>query len=110
MILLDVGFLLGLSVMSERSVLDFAGGETTWGTALSIRFDILIVLSISVSSFDSASVKFQAHMDWATVKFGGCTLLLGQVLAAISHCGSLSIGFLGIVSQQVNEWSLSSNL
>ena len=86
--------LLDPSVRSEKSVLDFADGETTCGMPV-MRFEILI----SVSSFDLASVKFQACMDWATVKFGGFTLPLRHVLAAISCLGSLLIGFCGIVSE-----------
>ena len=53
---LDVGL-----VRSERSVLDFAGGETTCG--MLIRFEILMTLFVIVLSFDSPSVKFQARMD-----------------------------------------------
>ena len=57
----DLLFDLSGLVRSERSALDFAGGETTCG--MPIRFEILMTLFISVSLFDSASVKFQACMD-----------------------------------------------
>ena len=82
--------LLDPLVRSKRSVLDFVGGETTCGMPV-ILFEILITLSISVLCFDLASVKFQACMDWATVKFGGFTSLPRHVLAAISHRGSLQL-------------------
>ena len=91
-------------VMSETLVLDFAGGETTRGMAEAkdafIRFAVCITLFVSVLLFDLASVKFQANMDWATVKdgaFGGFASLHGQVLAASSCRGSLVTGFSGIV-------------
>ena len=85
--------LLDPLVRSKRSVLDFVGGETTCGMPV-ILFEILITLSISVLSFDLASVEFHVRMDWATVKVGGCTLLHKCVPAVILRCCSLSIGLL----------------
>ena len=75
-------------VMSETSSPAFSG-ETIGGTGDDlIRCEILITLFINVLLLHSSSVKFQARMDWDTVK-GFTPLLHRWVTAAFSHRGSL---------------------